>query len=158
LLSNASPIDIAKIPNEAGVNLPLAQQLANFFSAFFTYDELAEQLIKLSVSWNYPLLPSSTGILPAIELPVLLAAPFTFEIPSDYEIPAGGCQPAFSASDPFVCRLANALKTWYAQLKPVTKGAWFQFDISVFSSLNESKLPLIELDNIMLYYENIQDL
>lgn len=158
LLSSDDTFDIAKINNEAGVNLPLAQQLANFLSTFFTYDELAEQLIKLSVSWNYPLLATSGNLMPAIELPVLLAAPFTFEIPADYEIPAGGCQPSFSESDPFVCRLSNALKTWYSQHNPVNNGAWFQIDIAVFSSLSESKLPLIDLKNVLLYCKNITDM
>jgi len=158
LLSNDDTFDIARINNDAGINLPLAQQLANFFSTFFTYDELAEQLVKLSVSWNYPLLASSGDLMPAIELPVLLAAPFTFEIPSDYELPAGGCQPTFSEFDPFVCRLANTLKMWYNQHKPVNSGAWFQIDIAVFSSLSESKLPLITLQNVVLYYKNITDL
>jgi LysM repeat protein len=160
LLSNDDIFDIAKINNDTGVNLPLAQQLTNFLSTFFTYDELAEQLMKLSVSWNYPLLSTSGSddFLPAIELPILLAAPFVFEIPTDYEIPAGGCQPSFSEADPFVCRLSNALKTWYSQHKPVSNGAWFQIDIAVFSSLSESKLPLIALKNIVLYYKNITDL
>lgn len=132
--------------------------MANFLSTFFTYDELAEQLLKLSVSWNYPLLGTSGNILPTIELPVLLATPFIFEIPKDYEIPVGGCQPSFSEADPFVCRLSNALKTWYSQHKPVNSGAWFQIDLAVFSSLSESKLPLIELKNIVLYYKNITDM
>ncbi|WP_336690717.1 MULTISPECIES: LysM peptidoglycan-binding domain-containing protein [unclassified Chryseobacterium] len=158
LLNSNDIFDIAKITNEAGVNLSLAQQLANFLSTFFTYDELAEQLLKLSVSWNYPLLGTSGNILPTIELPVLLAAPFIFEIPKDYEIPVGGCQPSFSEADPFVCRLSNALKTWYNQHKPVNSGAWFQIDLAVFSSLSESKLPLIELKNIVLYYKNITDM
>lgn len=158
LLSSDEVFDVAKVNNDNGLNLSLAQQLANFFSTFFTYDDLAEQLVKLSVSWNYPLLASSGDLMPAIELPVLLAAPFTFEIPIDYEIPAGGCQPTFSESDPFVCRLANALKMWYSQHKPVTNGAWFQMEIAVFSSLSESKLPLITLSNIVLYYKNISDM
>lgn len=158
LLSNDNTFDIARINNDAGLNLPLAQQLANFFNAFFTDDKLKEQLVKLSVSWNYPLLAVSDDIMPAIELPVLLAAPFTFKIPADYQIPAGGCQPAFSDSDPFVCRLANTLKTWYKQHNPVSKDAWFQIDIAVFSSLSESKLPLIELQDVVLYYKNITDM
>jgi LysM repeat protein len=158
LLSNDNTFDIARINNDAGLNLPLAQQLANLFSTFFTYDELAEQLMKLSVSWYYPLLAESGDLMPAIELPVLLAAPFIFEIPADYEISAGGCQPSFSDSDPFVCRLANALKTWYNQHNPVNNDAWFQIDIAVFSSLSESKLPLIELNNVVLYYKNITDI
>jgi hypothetical protein len=158
LLNNDTLIDIAKITNEAGVNLTLAQQLANFLSTFFMYDELKEQLVKLNVTWNYTLLASSPDTLPAIELPILLATPFSFQIPTDYEVPSGGCQPTFSETDPFVCRLANALKTWYGQHKPVTNGAWFQIDITVFSSLNESKLPLVELSNVVLYYKNITDL
>lgn len=158
LLSSDDIFDIARISNEAGTTLPLAQQLANFFSTFFTYDELDEQLVKLSVSWNYPLLASSGDLLPAIELPVLMAAPFTFEIPEDYTMPSGGCQPEFSESDPFVCRLAQTLKIWYSQHRPVSNGAWFQIDIAVFSSLSESKLPMIELKNIVLYYKNITDL
>jgi hypothetical protein len=74
LLSNDNTFDIARINNDAGINLPLAQQLANFFNVFFTDDKLKEQLVKLSVSWNYPLLAVSDDIMPAIELPVLLAA------------------------------------------------------------------------------------
>lgn len=159
LLSNDTLIDVAKITNEAGVDLPLAQQLANFLSVFFKYDELKAQLIKLTATWNYSLLEDSVSSpLPAIQLPILLAPPFTFEIPVDYTIPVNGCQPDFSETDPFVCKLSSAIKTWFNQLNPTTNGAWIQLDLSVFSSLSESKLPLIELNNVVLYYQNITDL
>ncbi len=158
LLSNDDVIDIAKLTNEAGANLALAQQIANFLEIFFFYDKLKEQLIKLSVSWNYPLIGDPSNQMPAIQLPILLATPFNFEIPAYYEIPAGGCQPVFSETDPFVCRLANAIKAWYLQTSPVNQNAWIQFDISVFSSLSESKLPLIDLKNIVLFYKNITDM
>lgn len=158
LLSNDDVIDIAKLTNEAGANLSLAQQLSNFLQAFFSYDELKEQLTKLSVTWNYPLINDPNNLMPGIQLPVLLATPFNFEIPEDYVIPNGGCQPVFTDADPLVCRLSNAIKVWFSQLNPVTSNAWLQFDISVFSSLSESKLPLINLKNIVLYYKNITDL
>lgn len=157
LLNNGDLIDIAKISNESGVNNTLANQLALFFNTFFTYDELKEQLIKLDATWNYSLLPDEDSPLPPIQLPILLLPPYSFRIPEDYTIPAGGCQ-SFTETDPLVCRIADALKTWYAQTKPNTNGAWIQLDLSVFSSLSESKLPLIELRNIVLYYANITDL
>ncbi len=158
LLSNDDVIDIAKLTNEAGVNLPLAQQISNFLQIFFSYDEIKEQLTKLSVTWNYPLINDPNSFMPDIQLPILLATPFNFEIPEDYTIPQDGCQPVYTDADPLVCRLSNAIKVWFSQNNPVTVNAWIQFDISVFSSLSETKLPLIDLKNIILYYKNITDL
>lgn len=142
----------------------LGELLANFFAVFFAKDELEQQLVKISVNWNYPILQSESIqtnplVLPAaIQLPILLAPPFNFAIPADFTIPAGGCPVTASPADSFVCKLSAAIKTWYGQNNPATANAWLQFDVSVFSSLTEVKLPLIELKNVILFYSDINDL
>ncbi|MBQ4819260.1 LysM peptidoglycan-binding domain-containing protein [Aquimarina sp. MMG016] len=158
LLSNSSEINIAKIINEDGSTLTLADHLATFFKTFFTYDELAEQTIKISGSWNYFLQDICESSLPPIQLPVLLYTPFSFEIPKDYEIPEGGCVGEITADTAFVCQLAEALEKWYQEKMPSTRDAYFSFDLSVFSAVTETQLPLIQLSNLVLPYKNIKGL
>jgi uncharacterized protein YegP (UPF0339 family)/LysM repeat protein len=158
LLNNKQVFDIAKIESESGVKRTLAEHLANFFSTFFTYDQLAAQTIKISASWNYFLEYRTASTLPAIQLPILLFPPFPFDIPGDYQLPQGGCPAVISSDTPFVCQMAEALKTWYVQKSPVVTDAYFQFDLSVFSALSETQLPLIQLSNLILPYGNITDL
>jgi len=159
LLQNSDVFNIAKIEKESGSNLPLAEHLANFFQTFFTYDELAQQTVKISASWNYYLQQDKNpDILPAVQLPVLLFPPFSFDIPGDYELPDGGCPAAITSDTPFICQMAKALEVWYNKNQPVSLGAYFEFDLSVFSALSETQLPLIELSNLILPYEHIEGL
>lgn len=164
ILNNDYIFDIAELMTVPTVQHSLGQLLANFFAVFFAKDELDQQLIKLSATWNYPILQSESIqtdplVLPAaIQLPILLAPPFNFAIPADFTIPAGGCSATVSPEDSFVCKLSAAIKTWYGQNNPTTANAWIQLDVSVFSSLTEVKLPLIELKNIILFYSDINDL
>jgi LysM repeat protein len=157
LLKNDTLIDISKLQDNNGKKLALADHLAIFFSTFFKDDQLAEQTVKLSASWNYQLQTSNTS-LPEIELPILLYTPFTFEIPSDYTAPSGGCPDPVDSSSPFICQLAAALKAWYNENEPVTTAAYIDIDVSVFSALSEKQLPLIELTNVQLPFNMIQDL
>jgi hypothetical protein len=164
ILNNDYIFDIAELMTVPTVQHSLGELLANFFAVFFAKDELDQQLIKLSATWNYPILQSESIqtnplVLPAaIQLPILLAPPFNFAIPADFTIPAGGCSATVSPTDSFVCKLSAAIKTWYEQNNPTTTNAWIQLDVSVFSSLTEVKLPLIELKNIILFYSDINDL
>ena len=156
LLSYDKRIDISTIENQAGTKAPLNEHLATFFKTFFTADELKEQTIKISASWNYTLKEGST--LPPILLPVLLYTPFAMQIPSDYTIPEGGCPDSITSETPFICQMASAIERWYAQMKPVTTEAYLKFDLSVFSALSETQLPLIQLSDLELPYVNIEDL
>nr|WP_315419906.1 LysM peptidoglycan-binding domain-containing protein [uncultured Pedobacter sp.] len=164
ILNNDYIFDIAELMAVPTAPHSLGELLANFFAVFFAKDELDQQLIKLSATWNYPILQSESIqtnplVLPAaIQLPILLAPPFNFSIPADFTIPSGGCSATVSPADSFVCKLSAAIKTWYGQNNPTTANAWIQLDVSVFSSLTEVKLPLIELKNIILFYKDINDL
>jgi hypothetical protein len=164
ILNNDYIFDMAELMAVPTVQHSLGELLANFFAVFFAKDELDQQLIKLSVTWNYPILQSESIqtdplVLPAaIQLPILLAPPFNFAIPADFTIPVGGCSATGSPTDSFVCKLSAAIKTWYGQNNPTTTNAWLQLDVSVFSSLTEVKLPLIELKNVILFYSDINDL
>jgi hypothetical protein len=82
-------------------------------------------------------------------LPVGLAAPFTFNIPHDY---SGGDGTSFSE------KVTEAVKAWFTAATPSTTGALFRFDVSVFSSLNDTNLPLLRLRNLVLETAYIQDL
>jgi hypothetical protein len=156
LLSYGKRIDISTIENQAGIKAPLNEHLATFFKTFFTADELKEQTIKISASWNYNLKEGSA--LPPVLLPVLLYTPFAMQIPSDYTIPDGGCPDSITSDTPFICQMASAIERWYAQMKPVTTEAYLKFDLSVFSALSETQLPLIQLSDLVLPYVNIENL
>lgn len=156
LLNNGTKIDIADLGQDT--NTTLADHLSTFFKTFFTYDELKQQTIKLSGTWNYYLQDNSESTLPPVQLPIMLYTPFSFQIPEDYEIPSGGCPGEISASSPFVCQLAETLSLWYKDKNPNTTDAYFQFDLSVFSDVTETQLPLIQLRNLFLDYANITDL
>jgi len=158
LLSNNTKINIAKILDENGSSVSLSEHLATFFKTFFTYDQLHQQTIKVTGYWNYYLQETAKSDLPPVQLPVLLYTPFSFKIPEDYTIPTVGCSEEITSDTPFVCQLAKALEKWYEDKKPTTTEAYFSFDLSVFSEVTETQLPLIQLSNLVLPYEYIKNL
>eukprot|EP01090_Pellita_catalonica_P019420 TRINITY_DN6605_c0_g1_i1.p1 TRINITY_DN6605_c0_g1~~TRINITY_DN6605_c0_g1_i1.p1 ORF type:complete len:305 (+),score=26.59 TRINITY_DN6605_c0_g1_i1:41-916(+) len=155
LLSNNTKINIAKILDENGSSMSLSEHLATFFKTFFTYDQLHQQTIKVTSYWNYYLQETAKSDLPPVQLPVLLYTPFSFKIPEDYTIPTEGCSEEITSDTPFVCQLAKALEKWYEDKKPTTTEAYFSFDLSVFSEVTETQLPLIQLSNLVLPYKSV---
>ncbi|HEX8231254.1 MAG TPA: LysM peptidoglycan-binding domain-containing protein [Chloroflexia bacterium] len=143
----------------------LTDHLVALFSALFQNGTAAETsiqsgtqqaTIKLEVLYSYAL--DNNPALPQVTLPVLLATPFTFTAPDDYTVPAGGCPETYAGDMPFVCKLASAMQNWFSTQQPQTNGAVFTFDISVFSSLTDTKLPLIRLRNVVLDVQYIRNL
>ena len=158
LLSTDVEINIAQLENQSGANMSLANHLANLFNTLFSADLLPEQTIKISASWNYALRADASDILPPIQLPILLYTPFSFEIPSDYIIEGGSCPTVITETTPFVCQMAAAMELWYSENSPITTEAFFSFDVSIFSALTETQLPILQLSNLILKFKNIDSL
>ena len=75
-----------------------------------------------------------------ITLPIIMAPPFDFTIPDGKD----------AAGKPFPQSLAEAIKAWLDERHPSGKNGRFVFDISVYSSIGESKLPIYRLRNLRL--------
>ncbi|PKH51755.1 hypothetical protein CXF68_14150 [Tenacibaculum sp. Bg11-29] len=158
LLNTDVAIDIAKLENESGVDTTLVNHLANLFNTLFFDDHLPQQTIKISASWNYKLIANAGDILPSIQLPILLYTPFSFEIPTDYTIEEGGCPVVVTETTPFVCQMAAAMELWYSENMPITTEAYFSFDLSIFSGLTETQLPILQLSNLVIPFKNINSI
>lgn len=158
LLDCGKSFSIASIGGTTPVKRSLEEQLANLFSNLFPNTGTAYQVqVKLGCSYTYLL--SKDSLLPPVTLPVLLSTPFSFNVPGDYTIPAGGCPSQYDANSAFVCRLGNAIRSWYNGNLPSKEEGKFIFDISVFSLLNpEQQLPLLRLSNLQLKLANIDKL
>jgi hypothetical protein len=158
LLDCGKSFNIASVGGTTPVKRSIEAQLANLFSNLFPRTENAYQVqVKLGCSYSYSL--SAGSLLPPVTLPVLLSTPFSFNVPDDYTIPAGGCPSQYDAGSSFVCRLGSAIRSWYGGNLPSQQGGMFVFDVSVFSLLNpEQQLPLLRLSNLQLMLGDIDTL
>lgn len=146
LLQNVSKLDISELLAPSKNSVP--DYLSAFFKEFFHLEVFKQQQIQVECAWNYALpLPSTgEGLLPDIQIPVLMFAPFEFEIPADYTT---------THATAFVNKINKAMETWYKDKKPVTNQAYFSFNLSVFASSSETQLPIIKLTNIVLPFDRI---
>lgn len=158
LLDCGKNFNIASIGGTTPVKRSIEAQLANLFSNLFPKMDNAYQVqVKLGCSYTYSL--SAGSQLPPVTLPVLLSTPFSFNVPDDYTIPAGGCPSDYNAASAFVCRLGSAIRSWYKDNLPSKHEGMFVFDISVFSLLNpEQQLPLLRLSSLQLALGHIDPL
>ena len=75
-----------------------------------------------------------------------MAPPFDFTIPDGKN----------AAGEFFPQSLTKAIKTWLEERNPSGKNGRFVFDISVYSSLGEAKLPVYRASNLPLRLEDIK--
>ena len=159
LLDNDAKIDIAKIKNSnEAQNLPLEQHLQNLFSTFFKNAAIPSAIVKLECSYYYILEDNANLSAAPISLPIVLVTPALFQIPDDWAVPQNGCPNIPTGDTSFVCKLTNAIQGWYSRNQPKSDKGTFLFDISVFSRLNDTQLPLIRLRNVVLNQGNITNL
>ncbi|WP_439515776.1 hypothetical protein [Oceanibaculum nanhaiense] len=124
------------LPNEVH---PASATLEGYISALFELllDGLVSDttvLVKLAVSYGYTL---GEGL--PVELPMLLTTPHEYKI----------------AGDPsFVGTVANRIKAWFADrnMNPASlpANAALVFDLTIFSTLSKSQLPILRLREIEL--------
>ncbi len=154
LLTYDEEIDISKIGNTKNEKRTLENHLSVFFKSLLDKG-INEAEIKLECKYEYPLngaLDHKGNAMVPITLPVLLATPFTFKIPADFEMK--DCKN--NHKEAFVCVLSDKIRSWLSGNKPLTEDAKLLFDISVFSQLNESKMPLVTLSKVVLPYDSIK--
>lgn len=141
LLDSADPIDVAAVATGTPRQATLAEHLEALFSTLLAGAEGSRRL-KLQASFRFPL--DGEAALPAVELPIRLGPAVELEIPGAWE-PGG-----------FVEAAAAALKQWLAETEVAADGA-LAFEISLFSSLAATTLPLLHLGNLELALANVTD-
>lgn len=130
---------------------PLVSILGDFFATLFSVISTGTQKIKLGVSYAYTLTVDPAS--PAITLPVYITPPVDFHIPGDYTVTPGCADTPNGAS--FVCQLAYYLAKWLTDADPVENNARFLFDLSIYSSLDTSQMPLVRIRDLYLLIANI---
>jgi hypothetical protein len=150
LLDNEIAINVAEVGAEEPVSRQLNVHLHAFFKELLDKDADQDfQLIKLECQYAYQL--RSDGALPEVKLPVLLVPPYEFKIPGDWDL---------GNENSFVNQLAKGIETWFKEHLPADDNVdeRFLFDVSIFSKLEKSKLPILRLRNVFLEVDRVSDL
>jgi LysM repeat protein len=148
LLDPAVEINIAEFtPPPAGgpQEVSLKTYLSNFFRVFFREVPVvsgATRTITLGCNYRYDLQPPSGSESDAMRVlvPVFLTLPYPFQIPQDWDPDQGN----------FVNLVAESITDWLTRNTPSSDGARLYFDLSLFSSLSDSKLPVLRLRKLYL--------
>jgi hypothetical protein len=150
------PLLDCKVPIDASIEgetkASLAEQVAAMLKAIFSNDASAIEVISMSCAYSYSMNP----MLPPVAIPVLLAQDFNLNLPTDYNLPPGGCG---EMTQTLVCRISAVLHDWFKMQMPSTDLAMFVFDITVFSGQEAgSNLPLLRFSNLQLPLDKINDM
>lgn len=150
LLDNDSEVNIAKTGAGERVIRPLREHLRIFFKELMDRG-LADdfQLIKLECQYAWQL--RSGNSLPYVKLPVLLVPPYEFRVPAGWDL---------TNENSFVNQLARGIETWFSEYLPSDDNVneRFLFDLSIFSKMEASKLPVLRLRNVFLEVDDVSDL
>lgn len=157
LLDSSEPFNIAKLASVPSPQ-PLVNWLQILFSTYFagipyTDKEPATRQVMISGNYQYRLNPDpdGEGIAPFnITVPLFLLPPFEFEIPTDWSTNCAEVQST-------VCQIAGWIRDWFATNRPSTDEGCFVFDVSTFSSLNDSKLPVYRLRQLYLFVKDVKE-
>ena len=147
LLDPDEEIDIADFT--ALPSAPLARYLSDFFIAFFAGAQTVgneNRTIQLAAAYGYGLADAVAGatVMPDlnIRIPILLSTPTSISI-----LPQN-----LSPASPFINAVAETINDWFVNNSPTgTKDSgrlWF--DLSVYSSLSESQLPVLRMRRLFL--------
>lgn len=150
LLDPADEIDIADFTPAPPAEL--ATYVSNFLIAFFEQAQIGaseNRTIRLGVSYSYRLEDSGKpepagGELPNLEvaIPILLTTPTSISI-----LPQN-----LSPDSPFIAAIAATVTNWVSDNSPsgVDNSGRLWFDLSVYSSLSESQLPVLRMRRLYL--------
>ncbi|MEZ4955479.1 MAG: hypothetical protein R2825_18095 [Saprospiraceae bacterium] len=162
LLDNDQSVNIAKIGTNKRVVRTLAEHLQVFFKELMDRGVAEDnQLIKLECLYSYKLRVEDQpkdedqekdgNKLPNVKLPVLLVPPYDLQLPSDWNL---------EDENSFVNQLAKGISTWFNEHLPSDDNVdeCFLFDVSIFSKLTDSKLPILRLRGVFLDVDDVSDL
>lgn len=129
------PFNIGPKPAE------LKQHLINLFNNLIGPDVAFNLRLKIEIQYQYTVQPDPGSI--AIDLPVLLGPtlPVAAGTGIDYSDLAG--------------QLSDAIKTWKDTYQPQGYNQQFNFDISLYSGINDSQMPLLRLRYLYLMLKDI---
>lgn len=150
LLDFGDDINIATLDPKLPQQKTLAAQLALFFKTLLEPAQKQQETLKLEALYTYKLHNGTDA--PWVTLPILLATPFVFEIPGDYNADCA------DAPGNLVCRLAGTLKTWASEHNPAETAARFLLDVTVFSDMSQKPLPLLRTRRNYLEVADITDM
>jgi len=153
-LEHGQPIDVAMLPKKPGENpetvlqRPLEDHLSRLFERFFESagGQGAKRRMQLTCRYQYDLnKPSKEADLLVITLPIVMAPPFDFTIPDGK-----------NETGSFPQSLSDSIKNWLDDRHPSGKNGRFVFDVSVYSSIGATKLPVYRVSNLQLRLEDIE--
>jgi LysM repeat protein len=153
LLSVGEEIDVAALATGTPLARPLAEHLQTLFATFFAAAPAGTQTIALQVGYRYALTGEAQA---SIDLPIALIPSTSFVAPNDWA-PKGCPNDPPIPTDPFTCRLAGLIRDWVSANEPASK-AQLTFNLSLFSSLNQTTLPLVQVSDLVLARADITDL
>ncbi len=135
----------------------LKAYLSNFIKQLFREiaNDVTVRQIKIATAYSYNLQEDVEGLNTVI--PISITTPYDFQIPADWDI--SGCPPLahdIQADSPFVCQLTALIENWFMTNRPSLNNAQFRFDISLFSGLSNTQLPVLRLRNIYLQEDVIK--
>lgn len=123
---------------------------------FFAHAATSQQTVKLLAAFRSPV-PAAVQ-LPPVEVPILFVPSQSFEVPAGWSAAADPGVAARGSLDGFVQALREQIAEWVKEHQPVLEGAALTFELSAFSSLNNTTLPLIQLGGLELGFGQITEI
>jgi hypothetical protein len=141
-------IDVADFTTEPSA--PLAKYLSDFLIAFFEGAQTSgneNRTIQLAAAYGYGLHDSNVSESPLvpdlnIRIPILLTTPTSISILKEQ----------LSPESPFISAVAETINAWFRSNAPsgLHDSGRLWFDLSVYSSLSESQLPVLRMRRLFL--------
>ncbi|SCB77803.1 Uncharacterized protein BCZB5J_00163 [Bacillus cereus] len=146
---------IEPIRSDSVLKLQLEEHMYNLFETLFAdLDQVLEkipylkqQTVKVETRYQYSL--EGQQELPSISLPISLILPRIFEINV-----SEGEHSRISIDQIYIDNIVKSIYQWQNVNHPSSKGQ-YRYDLSIFSNLNNTKLPLLRLHNLILNHDEI---
>jgi len=135
----------------------LSLYLSNFLKALFVElaDETTTRQIKVGIGYSYNIQEGIDSLRTVI--PISLTTPYDLPIPGGWQTDACPANPEdITPDDAFVCQLAALVEKWFTANQPATANARFNLDISLFTGLSNTQLPILKLHNLYLDESDIR--
>jgi LysM repeat protein len=143
LLDPDEEIDIADFTTQKPARL--SQFLSDFLIAFFEAAQTAgneNRTVRLGAAYGYGLQTESPFPDLGVTIPILLTTPTSISILKD----------KLGPDSPFVKAVSDTINEWFRNNQPsgVQDNGKLWFDLSVYSSLSESQLPVLRMRRLFL--------
>jgi hypothetical protein len=130
----------------------VATFLSNFMIAFFAGAQTSvsdERTIRLGASYSYQLQDSGKPkVEPGQELDLDITIPILLTLPTPISVTKEGLAPGSA----FISSVSKTIENWFLNNKPsgVENSGKLWFDVSVYSSLSQSQLPVLRMRRLYL--------